>query len=213
MKIRFILTGEGSSDRYLVDHIENILIEEGFSEVSGEAPDLGLFQSSVGRSVAEKLQALVRAYPNADVFFVHRDADDVGLERRREEVLAAANNIPGRRVIPLVPVCQLEAWLLSDQNSIKRIAGNAAHRGNLQSVPPIRRLEHIVDSKSVLKNALCEASGAQGGRLRKFKERFGEMRARLAYDLDPAGPVSQLNSYQIFREELRRFSFEMQHRI
>lgn len=211
MKIRFVLTGEGSSDRYLVDHIENILIEEGFSEVSGEAPDLGLFQPPVGRSVGEKLRALVIAYPSADVFFVHRDADDAGLERRREEVLAAANGIPEpRKVIPLVPVCQLETWLLTDQDSIKRIAGNPAHRGDLRSVPPIRQLEELVDSKSVLKTALCEASGAQGGRLRKFKDRFGEMRARLAYGLDPTGPVCQLNSYQVFRDELRRFSLEMQ---
>lgn len=214
MKIRFILTGEGSSDRYLVDHIENILIEEGFSEVSGEAPDLGLFQPAVGRSVEEKLRALARAYPSADVFFVHRDADSVGLPRRRTEIADAVVNVDfPNRVIPIVPVCQLEAWLLTDQDSIKRIAGNSAYRGELRSIPPLRRLESIPDSKTVLQQALCEASEAQGARLRKFKDRFGEMRARLAYDLDPSGPVRQLTSYRAFRDELRQFAVEMQSRV
>jgi hypothetical protein len=210
MKIRFILTGEGSSDRHLVDHIENIFIEEGFSEASGEAPDLGLFHPPVGRSVAEKLRTLVDAYPNADVIFVHRDADGAGIIPRRAEVLSAAEQTLGiRKVIPIIPVCQLETWLLTDQDAIKRVAGNTSFRGAIRAVPPLRNLEEVADSKAVLRAALCEASETQGTRLKKFKDRFGEMRARLTFDLDPSGPVCQLTSYQRFREELRAFSEEV----
>ncbi|MGF6371779.1 hypothetical protein OKW40_004529 [Paraburkholderia sp. RAU6.4a] len=93
MKIRFILTGEGTSDLNLVDHIENVLIEEGFSEVSGEAPDLSMFQRPVGRTVREKLDALLRHYPNADVIFVHRDADNAGIVQREQEIIAAADGL------------------------------------------------------------------------------------------------------------------------
>ncbi|MGF6512192.1 hypothetical protein [Paraburkholderia sp. 32] len=207
MKIRFILTGEGTSDLNLVDHIENVLIEEGFSEVSGEAPDLSMFQRPVGRTVREKLDALLRHYPNADVIFVHRDADNAGIVQREQEIIAAADGlVAADRVIPVIPVTQLETWLLTDREAIKRIAGNADYRGKLDCIPAIRRLEDVRDAKGLLLEALCEASETQGARLRKFKNRFFEMRARLAFDLNTSGPVQDLPSYQRFRGKITTFA-------
>ncbi|WP_155739129.1 DUF4276 family protein [Ralstonia solanacearum] len=207
MKVSFILTGEGSSDLHLVDHIESLLIEEGFSEVSGEAPDLGMFTQPVGRTVREKLVALLKHYPNVDVIFVHRDADNAGSEAREREIVAAATDlIDVERIVPVIPVTKLETWLLADVEAIKRVAGNAKRKGGLTCVPAPKRLENIQDTKQLLLNALCEASETQGERLRKFKNRFSEMRARLAFDLDPNGPVCDLYSYQCFREKIRDFS-------
>ncbi|WP_321926863.1 hypothetical protein [Paraburkholderia guartelaensis] len=207
MKIRFILTGEGTSDLNLVDHIESVLVEEGFSEVSGEAPDLSLFQRPVGRTVREKLEALLKHYPNVDVIFVHRDADNAGIAQREQEIVAAADGlVAADRVIPVIPVTQLETWLLTDREAIKRIAGNAGYRGRLECIPAIRRLEDVHDAKGLLLEALCEASETQGARLKKFKNRFFEMRARLAFDLDTSGPVRDLPSYQRFRGKIASFA-------
>lgn len=207
MKISFILTGEGTSDLRLVEHIESILIEEGFSEVSGEAPDLGMFRPSIGRTVQNKLTALFRHYPNVDVIFVHRDADNVGVHVREQEILTAAQNIAGiARVIPIIPVTMLETWLLVDQEAIKRVAGNNNYKGGLQCIPAIRQLENHGDTKHLLLDALCEASQTQGARLIKFRKRFSEMRARLTFDLDPNGPVQNLASYRYFREKISIFS-------
>jgi hypothetical protein len=207
VKIRFILTGEGSSDLNLVDHIQSILIEEGFTEASGEAPDLSMFPQPIGRTVREKLTALLRHYPHADVIFVHRDADTAGIPAREREIFDAALGVVSTsKVIPLIPVTQLETWLLTDSNAIKRIAGNGKHRGELACLPTIRQLENVADAKNLLLDALCEASQTQGGRLRKFKARFSEMRTRLAFDLDASGPVGQLASYQYFRTKVNSFA-------
>lgn len=207
MKIRFVLTGEGSSDLRLVEHIETILVGEGFSEVSGEIPDLGLFRPAVGRSVRDKLVALSRYYPHADVIFVHRDADNAGVLVREQEVSEAAQDIfELGRVIPIVPVTMLETWLLADTDAIKRVAGNSAFRGAISCIPVSRRLESARDTKQILMEALCEASGTQGARLGKFKKRFSEMRARLTVDLDPQGPVQNLPSYQAFRQKLSSYA-------
>lgn len=206
MKIRFILTAEGTSDLNLVDHIESILIEEGFSEVSGEAPDLRLFKTPVGRTVREKLAALLKHHPHVDVIFVHRDADNAGVEAREQEILEAADGlIDADRLIPVIPVTTLETWLLTDRDAIKRVAGNASYRGNLDCIPPMRNLEGVKDAKGLLFNALCEASETQGGNLKRFKNRFFEMRARLAFGLDPNGSVLQLASYQRFRSGISAF--------
>ncbi|QEY70958.1 DUF4276 family protein [Pseudomonas denitrificans (nom. rej.)] len=207
MKINFILTGEGTSDLRLVDHIETILINEGFSEVSGEAPDLRLFEPPIGNSVRDKLVTLARNYPSADVFFVHRDADGAGLIAREREILDSAQNIiSADKVIPVIPVTMLETWLLADTQALKRVAGNQSFRGNIEPLSRHRNLETIANSKQVLLEALCLISETEGARLRKFKNRFQDMRARLTYDLDPEGPVNNLDSYRNFRTLIRNFS-------
>ncbi|MHC8379275.1 hypothetical protein ACYZT3_25755 [Pseudomonas sp. MDT1-16] len=206
MKIRFVLTGEGSSDLRLVEHIQTILINEGFSEVSGEIPDLGMFTPAVGRSVREKLLALMKYYPHADLILVHRDADNVGAAVREQEIWAASEGVvDAERVVPVIPVTMLETWLLADVDAIKLVAGNSGYRGAL-SIPTIRRLEGARDTKQLLMDALCEASETQGARLGKFKKRFSEMRARLTVDLNPDGPVRELASYQEFRRKINIFS-------
>lgn len=207
MKIRFILTGEGTSDLYLVDHIQNVLIEEGFAEASGEAPDLSMFPRPVGRTVREKLDVLLKHYPTVDVIFVHRDADNAGIALREQEIIEAADGLMAAdRIIPVIPVTKLETWLLTDREAIKRISGNAGYKGELDCIPANRRLENVQDAKGLLLEALCEASETQGARLKKFRSRFSEMRARLAFDLDASGPVQDLPSYQHFRGKITAFS-------
>ncbi|WP_175797008.1 hypothetical protein [Burkholderia ambifaria] len=207
MKVNFVLTGEGPSDRNLADHIESILIEEGFVEVSGNAPDLGLLPNPVGRSVRDKLNVILQLYPNVDAIFVHRDADKAGVDARRQEIFDAADGlIHANKVIPIIPVTEFETWLLTDRNAIKRVAGNVGYGGALSCIPTIRNLEGIHGAKEVLLEALCEASETQGARLRKFKNQFPEMRARLTFDLDPNGPVKNLDSYQKFRKSVSDFA-------
>lgn len=203
MKISFLLTGEGTSDLMLQSHIETILVDAGFTEVHGEAPDIGLICPNAGRSVRDKLGVLKKYYPDVDVIFFHRDADGVGVEARIGEIAdgCAAVEHPAT-TIPVIPVRELETWLLADQSAINVTAGNTNLQFQITCIPGIRRLESVADPKRLLLDALCEASQAQGGKLAKFKKRFNDMRRRLAEGLDPLGPVRELPSYQEFRRNL-----------
>jgi hypothetical protein len=206
MKVSFILIAEGSSDLRLVEHIERILIEEGFEEARGEAPDLGRFQQPIGTTVKEKLQAVVKYFPSAEIVFIHRDADNAGVEARRGEIMAAALGVISMdKIVPIIPVKMLETWLLADRELISRVAGGRDPQTELSSLPPIRQLESKSQTKSILQDALCEASGLKrDSQLSAFRKRFSEMRARLVLDLDPDGPVRQLSSYKTFRESIRQ---------
>jgi hypothetical protein len=207
MKVRFLLTGEGTSDLRLQSHIENILIAEGFDEVDGETPDLSVIVPRVGHAVKDKLAALVKYYPDVDVIFVHRDSDNAGCDARIAEIYAGGEDVFAQdRLIPIVPMRMLETWLLADVEAIKRVAGNRDAEVELRCMPPIARLEGIANAKDRLLEALCEASKAKGGKLADFKRRFNEMRARLATDLDPDGPVNRLSSYQAFRDNIHRYA-------
>ncbi|MDG9925968.1 MULTISPECIES: hypothetical protein [unclassified Pseudomonas] len=171
MKINFILTGEGSSDLRLVEHIENILIQNGFDEASGEAPDLGRLVNPPGRTVREKLIAILQYYPDIDAIFVHRDADGTGTAAREQEIALACGGIAGLpTVIPIIPVTMLETWLLADQDAIKRVSGNQNNQGQITCIPGLNRLESTRDTKTLLLEALCEASAAQGGAIGKIQK-------------------------------------------
>lgn len=207
MKLNFLLIGEGNSDLRLADHIEYLLIEEGFTEVSGEAPELGLFPAAVGRTVREKLTVLLKYYPHTDVVFIHRDCDGAGVAAREREIFdGALDVIHPEMIVPIIPTTMLETWLLADKNAIKRIAGNVSGREDVTCIPSLNRLEAVLDAKQLLLDALCEASRTQGGRLKKFRGRFFEMRARLTTDLDPNGPVRELPSYVNFRRKIKQLA-------
>ncbi|WP_082731511.1 DUF4276 family protein [Pseudomonas sp. HUK17] len=207
MKIKFLLIGEGTSDLRLVNHIETIFIEEGFDEVSGEAPDLSLFNPPVGRDISSKLKCLIKNFPEFDVIFIHRDADGGTIDARIQEIEDAITDLlPIENIIPVIPVTMLETWLLADIETIKTIAGNKKFRAPIPNLPPPNRLESVRNTKDLLLEILCIISETQGARLQKFKKRFPEMRARLTYELDTNGNINDLPSYRTFREKIHQLS-------
>ena len=59
-----------------------------------------------------------------DILFVHRDADGPSAQQRLDEITSAtlAAKIE-LTVIPVVPVQELEAWLLADPAAIRAVVG------------------------------------------------------------------------------------------
>lgn len=203
MKISFVLIGEGSSDLRMVDHIENILVTEGFDEVSGNAFDPGSASTQpIGRSVKEKLCAAMKLFPSADIVVIHRDSDGHEWKDREEEITNAKISVAAtndKAVVSMIPVRMLETWLIACNASINIVAGNNNPQSPIRCIPALRNLERAADTKNLLKDALCEASGLSGGRLNDFKRRFFQMRARITDDLSIDGPQNNLPSYERFR--------------
>lgn len=209
MKINFVLIGEGTSDLRMLTHIENILIAEGFDEVSGKALLQEYGNPPIGNTVSEKITAARRQFPNANLFIVHRDADGAGVAARRNEISKAFLDLEpdlSTDYVCMIPVRMLEAWLLACPRLINRVAGSKFEDSSIKCLPALKQLESKVAAKDLLLEALCEASGVQGGRLASFKKRFFEMRARLTEDLEVDGPQNQLPSYAAFRDDLRSFA-------
>jgi len=204
MKISFVVTGEGTSDLNLVSHLENILIEEGFLEVSGEAFDPSKLPYPIGHSVESKLNYIKRLYPSSDVIFVHRDADGSDHSLREKEIADAKNKsqLP-IQVVPIIPVCMLETWLLADTTAIRRVAGNGNSAHLISSIPALSKLESIRNSKEVLQCALCEASQHQGIKLKKFRRDINRLRSQLVLEINGDSNISQLPSYQRLRNSVK----------
>ena len=206
--VRFILLCEGTSDRPLATHLRSLLSECGATEAVGSAIPLSSISEHRYRSgspLARKIRAALAVESEFDLLFVHRDANSAGYEARNREIRNAMDSVDRTLDwIPLIPGRATEAWLLLDDAAIRRVAGNPKGKQPLH-LPRPAQVEGISDPKSVLRDALAEASGHTGSRLRRFKQRFGSQRRVLLEQLPIGGGLAQVPSWLRLRQEVSSF--------
>lgn len=196
MRIKFLLLCEGASDRGLVPHLEALCVRAGASEAMGDAPDLSRFNPRPGREIQNKARAALRVAGDLDLLFVHEDADARDPEEVRQRIRERIRGIDGCPPhVCVVPVQELEAWLLTDEAAIRAVAGNRRGRQQLD-LPATNRIETIRQPKEHLETVLAHASGEVGSRLQRIKARFPELRAMLLQRLDIDGAVNKLPAWK-----------------
>ena len=194
--LSFALIREGTSDDGLVAHIRSLLI------LAGASSALGAARTYKG-TTQERLAAVMAEVDVVDMIFVHRDADDRNHVPRVEEITVAATSTAClERVVPVVPVQELEAWLLTDAMAIRNVVGNPKGTSNL-GLPAIRNIETTSSPKEILESACIAASDTSGKRRRKVVTQFPRYRGTLLDRLDSAGGVMQLASWARFVADTR----------
>lgn len=202
--LRFALVTEGSSDRGILPHLEELCSRAGAGEVEGSAPNLGVLPQPPGKRVAEQVRAALGLVPEARIIFVHRDADssdDTLAQRDIESGVAEVDGCP--RHVGLVPIQELEAWLLTDEQAIRDVAGNPGGRTPLH-LPKISGIERLASPKERLEQVLVEACELSGRRLKAFRKAFPYHRSILLERLDIDGKISRLPAWQRFVSETTR---------
>ena len=150
----------------------------------------------------QRLQQVLDEPGTPALIFVHRDADSVDAAPRRREITDAAGDLGcAERVIPVVPVQELEAWLLTDEFAIRRVAGRPTGRTRL-ALPSVRNIEATARPKEILEKACLAAAEKSGARRSKEQRQFNVRRATLLERLDLDGPVTKLPSWQRFVDDL-----------
>lgn len=170
-RLRFTLLGDGSSDEALIRHLEwlirahiaeDVALESSWAELRGIP--------SRPTSLQARIVAALEYYP-CDLLFVHRDAEREDPEKRSLEILRAwTESACEGTYIPVVPVRMSEAWLLVDESAIRKAAGNP-NGGDPLNLPLLKDIERLPDPKIKLQDALKNASGLTGRRLKAFKPR------------------------------------------
>jgi hypothetical protein len=202
-RVHFVLVGEGSSDEGLIPHLENLCIAAGADEVTGTAPDFDRLPEPCGRSVADKLRAVLQLEPEANLIFIHRDADAREPTGRLQEIQSAVEEVGVQsRWVPVVPVQETEAWLLLDEKAIRTVAENPSGRVRL-NLPRPAQVERLADPKSRLQEAILTASGAAGRRLERLRAAFPQQRLLLLSRLPIGGPLEQVSSWRRVREGIQ----------
>lgn len=201
-----MLVGEGSSDLTLAPILERLALEAGAAAVRFRTPDLAALPRPVGKAVQSQVAAALQLFPDTNLLFVHRDADRVPGEQRERQVLRAACPLHAA-VVAVVPVRELESWLLVDEAPLREAVGRPRGREPL-GLPRLGRCEDVADPKQCLRRAL---DVAQSGVSRRRRVSFVGARRRLLERLDPSGPVRRLPSFHRLVEAIAARVADLQH--
>ncbi|MFJ6159231.1 DUF4276 family protein [Pseudarthrobacter sp. NPDC092184] len=194
-ELTFALIREGTSDDGLVAHLRTLMIKAGASKVVGASREYkGPTKERISQVLAEQAKV--------DLIFVHRDADSSDPKPRYEEIHDAASSLGcSDRVVPVVPVQELEAWLLADEAQIRSVAGRPSGKQAL-GVPSLSKIESTKSPKEILQKAYLAASETKGARYKRQAKQFPQHRATLLERLDHDGPIKSLPSWQRFVEDV-----------
>lgn len=190
---------DGSSDRALLPIIRWAFLKASIAaELQLQWAELRNLRNPPA-DLAGKIATAVSLYP-CDILFVHRDAEgDQAITRYQE--IENAINASGITLqhVPIVPVRMLEAWLLCEQDAIRRASGNPNGTCRLQ-LPRIPQREQLPNPKGALVELLRTASELSGRRLKKFDAL--RARALVAEYTEDFSCLRQLSSFQAFESDL-----------
>ncbi|MGC4057782.1 MAG: hypothetical protein QM743_06625 [Chitinophagaceae bacterium] len=199
-ELQYTLIGDGSSDKALMRIIEWLLNDLYHRlPVKGSFADFRDLRNPPAKGDIEgQIRHALYYYP-CDILFYHRDAEstDTGIvERRKQEIYTNINHtIAPEKVVCIVPVVMTEAWLLLDEEAIKKASGNRNFAGPL-NLPAVQGLEQHRDPKERLFEFLKAASGLKGRNLAKFN--IHKAVHDVADYISDFSLLRQLNSFQDF---------------
>lgn len=192
--IRFLLVCEGSSDTQLASHILRLLETLGHRQID--------FDTSIrGRLLVDKVRNGLNLAPDYDILFVHLDADNARPDARYREIDQAVQLSQfGGPWVRIVPVRMTEAWLLLDEAAIRRAVQKPDGRAPL-FLPSANEVERRADPRSILNDALRDASETRGRRRERLEAKLSTLRDNMLEALPVGGPLELLPSWTRFRDE------------
>ncbi|WP_129627014.1 DUF4276 family protein [Candidatus Oscillochloris fontis] len=202
MRVQFLLIGEGSTEHGLIDHLTSLCIASGASEASGSVPPFERLQVGVGHDLVLRLRAAHQLNPSANLYFLHRDADASDATPRYDEMTRAvrASGI-NPTYVAVVPIHETEAWLLTNEAAIRRVAGRPNGHDPL-NLPPLQRIEQTSHPKERLEAALLAAAQPLAGkRLTSFRRNIDRRRQQLLEELPLGGALEQLEAWRRLRDD------------
>jgi hypothetical protein len=201
-ELRVTLITDGSSDIMLLPVLEWLL--KGLNprlEIDSRWADLRQYINNP-RTLEDKIKLAVEFYP-CDLLFIHRDAERYRRNQRACEIAKVATSAlqdhPSPPYICVVPVRMLEAWLLIEDQAIRRAAGNRNGKMDL-NLPILEKLESLPDPKKVLYQALKKASGKNKHQLASFKP--SSKVHLIPENLRDFSPLLGLSAFQALRKDI-----------
>jgi hypothetical protein len=204
--LQYTLLSDGSSDQALIP-ILNWLLKLHFNNfaINSNWADLRKLPRPP-KTLSDRIKVTLELFP-CDLLFIHRDAEKQTIKDRISEIqnaLTELNDSPGVEMpqyICVVPVKMLEAWLLIDENAIRRASGNPNGRIKLQ-IPPNIKLEKMTDPKSSLHDLIKSASELKGRKLKSFNVNHAAV--LVSTFIRDYSPLRQLPAFAFLEKEITR---------
>ena len=162
------LVTDGASDRVLLHHLRWLLEQHLRPTISIQPQWAALTRlREKPKGLIGRVRSALELYP-CDLLVIHRDAEAPDPSPRYQEIkeITQQLGVPPPPLICVVPVRMTEAWLLFDEQAVRRAAANPNGREPLPI--PTGNAENLADPKGTLHEALRSASGLAGRRRKKF---------------------------------------------
>lgn len=206
----FTLLSDGSSDKTLIPHLIWLLKQNGIKlPIVSNWADLSRLREKPN-GFSEKIERSIELYP-CDLFFIHRDAEREPPENRRAEIAEALMNLNENLKKPsficVIPVRMSEAWLLFNENAIRRAAGNSDGKVKM-NLPKLKNTESLPDPKEVLFDAIRIASEKSGRKLKELNKDLPNLRYRVSDLLEDFSPLRSLTAFQQLETDIKNLIAE-----
>ena len=200
--IAVTLAADGSSDRCLI-HPLRWAITQALRNHGARELIRFVFAQVPANPLPQRIQKAVEDYP-CDILIVHRDAEREDASRRFQEIEKALADAAATTVsVGVVPIRMSEAWLLISEPAIRTAAANPSGRTPL-NLPPISALESLPDPKGVLRNAILDASNANGRRRDRLKRDLPIRVQRVAENIEDYSLLRELTAFKRFEKDFER---------
>lgn len=197
-EVSALLLREGSSDRF-----EAIL--KASMKACGAEGNITPYPFDPGRKrLSDALGDVVAKSFGNHLIFVHRDADNAGSGKRREEICSAVEaSRVGGPVVPVIPVKETEAWILFAMHDPEFRAKTGLKDKIVDSLPHRNRISEI-QAKETLRGVHKEiyASRKKKGRAAHRHPSFPADRAQWMAALTETTFLSGCQSFEDFFRDL-----------
>lgn len=197
--LRVALLADGRSDRALLPILTWVLRQQA---PGIELAEPGFRNRNPSARFEDEISATVKLY-RPTVLFVHRDAEATDPDARRSEIPSVF-----RPTIKVVPVRMTEAWLLVDEEAIRRAADRPGGVERL-ALPRLNQIEALADPKSELRNALLTAANVRGRRAKRFNEELAARIYRVADLMDDFQALRSLAAFTRLEADCRAVLVEL----
>ncbi len=203
-----VFNGEGPTDNRFIETLTERLITKHFLR-EGISVELSWTRVPKVGSSRDNILHSCKLASRQDLVLVHRDADcndwRLGLERHFQEAMQKIDEdlegLYNRMLIPVIPVQELEAWMLCSKQTLLGILETGFSTGQLGLDYKVGRIEGIADPKSRLENAIAIIHESLPKKKRRYAIQLGDLYDSMATTL-PLEDLERLDSFVRFRNAL-----------
>lgn len=197
--LRIALLADGRSDRALLPILTWLLRQQA---PGIELAEPGFRDRKPSARFEDEVSATVKLF-RPTLLFVHRDAETADPEARRREIPSVF-----KPTVKVVPVRMTEAWLLVDEEAIRRVADRPGGPARL-ALPRLSQIEALTDPKSELRDALLTAASVRGRRAKRFHKELPERIYRVADLMDDFQSLRGLSAFTRLEADCRAALVEL----
>lgn len=208
MRLYLAFSGEGATDHRFIPILIERIIQSYFLEKEITAEFSWIYFAKNGSSHDNILRVCSDAFNQHCILF-HRDSGNISWKDAYENHFASAvavvnsdqENRYNRKLIPVIPVRETEAWMLVNKDLLKAKIETEMSDSDLSLTYKVSRIEDVGDPKSVIETAILKNNQRLTQKQRRYTVKIAELYDLVASEV-PISDLEKLDAFKRMKESL-----------